>query len=56
MNSDGNEIDAVDVLIKIGIFACFVVFAICMWVLRRERDKRKKSGDQNATPPEISRG
>jgi hypothetical protein len=52
MNSDGSEIDSLDVLIKIGILVCFVAFAICMWLLKRERDKQKKAGDQNARPPE----
>ena len=42
MNSDGNEVDAIDVLIKIGIFACFAVFAVCLWLLKREKAKRKK--------------
>jgi len=57
MNSDGAEhMNAVDLLIKIAIFACFIVFAMCMWFIRRERDKRKKTVDQNVTPPEIRKG
>jgi hypothetical protein len=57
MNLDGTEhIDAVDVLIKVGIFVCFVAFGICMWLIRRERDKRKRAGSQNVTPPKISKG
>jgi len=36
--------DAVDILVKVAIFACLVVFVICMWLIRKERDKRKKTG------------
>jgi len=43
MNPDGTEnTDVVDVLIKVGIFICFVVFGICLWLIRRQRDKEKK--------------
>jgi heme/copper-type cytochrome/quinol oxidase subunit 2 len=45
---DGNEhMDAVDLLIKIAVFVCFVVFAVCIWFIRRERDRRKVSGGKN---------
>jgi len=51
MNTDGAEhIDAIDLLIKVGIFVCFVAFAICIWFLRRERAKRKTAESQKATP------
>jgi len=57
MNPDSTEhMDAVDVLIKIGIFVCFVAFGICMWLIRRERDKRKRAGNENVRLPKISRG
>jgi hypothetical protein len=56
MNPDDSPpIDAVDVLIKIGIFASFVAFGICVWLIRRERDKRKRTGNQNTAPPRIAR-
>jgi len=45
------HMDGVDILIKVAVFACFVAFAICMWLIRKERDKRKNVRGQNATPP-----
>jgi hypothetical protein len=57
MSPDSPEsIDAVDVLLKVGTFVCFVVFGICMWFIRRSRDKQKSTGDQSAKPPKISNG
>jgi hypothetical protein len=57
MNPDGSEhMDAVDLLIKIAIFGCFVVFGVCMWLIRRERDKRKKSRGESAAPSKIFNG
>ena len=57
MNADGPEhIDAIDLLLKVGVFVCFVVFGLCMWVVRREWDKRKNATNQNAIPPKIPRG
>jgi heme/copper-type cytochrome/quinol oxidase subunit 2 len=51
MNTDGTEhMDAVDLLLKIAIFVCFVVFAIGLWFIRRERDRRKAGEDQNVSP------
>jgi len=52
MNPDGTEhMDAVDLLIKIAIFGCFIAFAVGMWLIRRERDRRKASGGQNNDNP-----
>ena len=57
MNPDGTEhMDAVDLLIKIGIFVCFVVFGVCIWFIKRDRDRRKTSEGQKAAPPKISNG
>ena len=51
MNTDGTEhMDAVDLLLRIATFVCFVVFAIGIWFIRRERDRRKADGSQNVTP------
>jgi len=52
----GQNLDAVDVLLTVGMFASFVAFGICMWLIRRERDKRKKAENQNAKPPKIFQG
>jgi hypothetical protein len=50
MNADGTEhMDAVDLLLKVAIFVCFVVFAIGVWFIRRERDRRKADGSQDVT-------
>lgn len=57
MNSGGTQnLDAVDVLISVGILVCFVAFGICMWLIRRERDKRKKAESQSVKPPKIFQG
>jgi hypothetical protein len=40
----GEHMDAIDILIRFAIFACFVVFAICMWLIRKQRDKRRNAG------------
>jgi hypothetical protein len=53
---DTDRMDAVDLLLKIGMFVCFVVFGLCMWFIKRERDKRKASGGQNAAPPKTPNG
>ena len=37
----GQHPDAVDILIKIAIFVCFIVFAFGVWLIRKERDNRK---------------
>lgn len=55
MNPDGAEhMDVVDLPMEIAIFLCFIVFGVCLWFIRRERDRRKASGDQNATSPKTS--
>jgi hypothetical protein len=57
MNPDSPEtLDAVDVLLKVGVFVCFVVFGLCLWCIRRARDKRKSAANEKALPPKISRG
>jgi hypothetical protein len=33
--------DFIDILLGLGIFAGFVIFAVCMWLLRRELNKKK---------------
>ncbi len=52
MNTEGT--DTVDLLIKIAIFGCFVAFAICMWFIKRDRERRKAADDQNLKPPRNS--
>jgi hypothetical protein len=37
----GEHMDTVDILIKTAMFACFVAFAVCIWLIRKQRDKRK---------------
>jgi hypothetical protein len=55
MSSDGAEpMDAVDLWLKLAVFVCFVVFGICVWFIKRQRDKEKSGGDDGATPPKIS--
>jgi hypothetical protein len=41
MNTAGPEqFDLVDFLLALGAFAAFVIFGICMWVIRREMNKK----------------
>jgi len=45
------RMDMIDVLIKLGIFACFVIFGVAMWILKKERDKeRTENQDRKETP------
>jgi hypothetical protein len=30
-----------DILIQIGIFGTFLIFALCVWLIKREKDKEK---------------
>ena len=30
------EYDMIDVLLKLGIFASYVVFGVCVWLLRKD--------------------
>jgi hypothetical protein len=56
MNPDNTEhLDTTDLLIKAAIIACFIVFGICMWLVKRERDKRKNAGGGNVASPKISK-
>lgn len=42
METDASShLDLTDILLGIGIFAAFVIFAVCMWLLRREMNKKK---------------
>jgi hypothetical protein len=43
----------IDLLIKLGIGASFIVFAICLWLLKREKQKRKKTRGQDFAPPKL---
>jgi hypothetical protein len=46
-------IDAIDLLLSLAIFGCFVIFGVCIWLIRRQRDKQKKGRWESATPPKI---
>jgi hypothetical protein len=47
--------DTTDLLLKLAMFGCFVVFAVAMWFIRKERDKQKNAKGQEAPPRENSR-
>ncbi len=38
----------IDLLIALGIGASFVVFAVCLWLLKREKTKKKSRAAQTA--------
>jgi len=46
------QTDVVDLLLKAAIFVCFIAFAVAMWFIRVERDRRKKEKDQTPNPPQ----
>jgi hypothetical protein len=57
MNTDGSEhMDAVDLLLKLAVFACFVLFGVCLWLFKQERDKRKSKEDRSVKPPRLPEG
>ena len=35
--------DWIDVLVKVGSFATFVIFGIAVWIMKKEADKKKAS-------------
>ncbi len=37
--------DWIDVLVKVGSFATFVIFGIAVWIMKKEADKKKASQD-----------
>jgi len=43
----------IDILIQFGIGACFAIFAICLWLLKREKQKQKRTKSQNVVPPKL---
>jgi hypothetical protein len=45
---DTQKPDVIDIAIKIGIFASFVVFGICLWFLKREMNKKKAANQKEA--------
>jgi heme A synthase len=42
-----DHFDVIDMLIGIGIFASFVVFGVCMWLLKREMNKKKAANQKD---------
>jgi len=41
MEESSQDFDLTDVLIGVGLFATFVAFAVCIWLLHREFSKKK---------------
>jgi hypothetical protein len=44
--------DLVDLLIKAAIFVSFAVFAVAVWFIRVEREKRKDAERGTSKPPQ----
>jgi hypothetical protein len=44
---DSQQPDVIDLILKLAIFVSFVVFGICMWVLRREMNKKKAANQKD---------
>ena len=46
------EMDAIDILIQVGIFGSYIVFAVCVWFLRKDLrrwlkiDKKKDTKEE----------
>ncbi|MHC4477180.1 MAG: hypothetical protein ACYTEL_16155 [Planctomycetota bacterium] len=51
----GHDGDIVDLLVQIGIFATFVIFAIGALVWKRERDKEAKKRSEEMEKPDKVR-
>jgi hypothetical protein len=47
---DTTQPDSIDILIKVGTFVVFIVFGICMWVVKREMNKKKA-----ASPKDVNK-
>ncbi len=41
----------IDVLIQIGIFATFIIFGVCIWLIKKEKNKGKKAKEKQPIPP-----
>ena len=42
----------IDFLIALGMVASFMVFAVCLWLIRTERNRQKMAKKHDALPPE----
>ena len=49
MEESPQRLDLIDILCGFGLFATFVAFAVCLWVLRREL-RKKKAANQKDRP------
>jgi hypothetical protein len=43
----------IDFLMQLAIAVCFVAFAICLWVLKREKQKQKGTKGRDSVPPKL---
>jgi hypothetical protein len=43
----------IDLLIQMGIAPSFVIFAICLWLLKREKQKQKSAKGQKVAPLKL---
>ena len=41
----------VDALIQVGIFATFIIFGVCIWLISRGKDEDKKTAEPPPLPP-----
>ncbi len=48
--ADTQAIDKIEILFGIGIFSSFAVFAVVMWFLRRELNKKKMAAQKDTNP------
>ena len=46
MNESSSNLDAVDLLLALVLFGTFIAFGVCLWLLKREMNK-KKAANQN---------
>jgi hypothetical protein len=57
MNTEGvDRMDGVDLLIKVAIFGCFVIFGMSIWLIKRQRNSRRSGEGPNDKPPRIPNG
>jgi hypothetical protein len=50
----GEEKDLVDLLLQLGILGTFVLFAVAIWSIKREKDKEAKRKREEADKQRLS--
>ncbi len=49
MEESQQHLDLIDILCGAGIFAMFAIFAVCIWLLKREMIKKKAANQKDTS-------